>query len=286
MFENILIIGGMNPNFDIVLKSVCSLKKLGSRKCTLFHCISSNEANETVSSSISELYTEELKVQEKMLVEEGYEVKLQVTSGDLREELKKEVELEDFSLIVSGASERSLLGTLLEREAAYSIMAGISLPLLLVRVPSYPSRKVLYQTECNLHSHILFPVDYTESTGTVMGTVSKMAESGADRITLMHVIENNHHKHEKAAEEMVETRDDRETLQRMAEDLKKGKAAVDVMVRTGSPAEEIIRASDETGVTLIVMGSKGKGLVREMYLGSVSHKVARHSSVSVMLMPV
>lgn len=286
MFENILIVGGMNPNFDIVLKSVCSLKKLGAHKCTLFHCISRDEANETVSSSILELYGEEFKEQAKILIEEGYEVKLQLTSGNLPEQLGKEVSIGDYSLVVAGASERSLLGSFLEREAAYGIMRGISLPLLIVRVPSYPSRKTLDETGCNLYGHVLCPVDYSESTGTVIGSVSKMAESGTDRITLMHVIENTHHKDGKGTADMEVTSYGRESLQRMADDLKRGNAAVDVLVCTGSPAEEIMRAADKTGATLIVMGSKGKGLVRELHLGSVSHEVARHSSVSVMLIPV
>ena len=41
-------------------------------------------------------------------------------------------------------------------------------------------------------------------------------------------------------------------------------------------------AADE-GVSLMIMGSQGLGFVKELYLGSVSHYMARHSASSVML---
>ncbi len=286
MFENILIVGGMNPNFDIVLKSICSMSKLGTRKCTLFHCISNDEANETVSSSIMELYQEELKVQGKILTDEGYEVKLMVTSGDLRDEVRKAIKSEDFSLVVVGAAENSLFGAFLERDAAYSIMSDMSLPLLLVRVPSSPSRKTLDETECNLYSHIMVPIDYSENAEKVIERVRWMAESGADRVTLIHVADNIGHRIGEGANHVSVEMNEKELLQRVAENSIKGFAEVDSLVRIGSAADEIIRAAEDTGATLIVMGSRGKSLVRELYLGSVSHNVARHSPVSVMLVPV
>lgn len=286
MFENIMIVGGMNPNFDIVLKSICSMSKLGTRKCTLFHCISNAEANETVSSSIMGLYEEELMVQKKTLTDEGYEVKLVVTSGDLRDEVRKTLKSEDFSLVVVGAAENSLLGAFIEKEAAFSIISGISLPLLLVRVPSYPSRKSLDETKCNLYSHILVPTDYSENAEKVLESVSQMAESGADRVTLIHVVQKTHHKPGTGSNQVSVEMKDKELLEKIAEKAVKGNAEVDCLVRIGSPADEIIHAAEETGATLIVMGSRGKGLVSELYLGSVSHNVARHSPVSVMLMPV
>ena len=48
---------------------------------------------------------------------------------------------------------------------------------------------------------------------------------------------------------------------------------VDTLLRRGSPAEEIVRCAEESGATLLVMGSRGWGEMHAVLLGSVSERV-------------
>jgi hypothetical protein len=48
---------------------------------------------------------------------------------------------------------------------------------------------------------------------------------------------------------------------------------------------EITRSIGERNAHLVVMGSQGRGFVKELFLGSVSHNVARHSDAAVLLIP-
>jgi nucleotide-binding universal stress UspA family protein len=48
---------------------------------------------------------------------------------------------------------------------------------------------------------------------------------------------------------------------------------------------EIMRVIQQSNVHLVVMGSQGRGFVEELFLGSVSHNVARHSRAPVLLIP-
>jgi len=48
---------------------------------------------------------------------------------------------------------------------------------------------------------------------------------------------------------------------------------INVIVRTGSPAEEIVDAAKHVGADLIVLGSRGLNGVRSVLLGSVSDRV-------------
>ena len=41
----------------------------------------------------------------------------------------------------------------------------------------------------------------------------------------------------------------------------------------------------ELQATAVIMGSQGRGWIREIYLGNVSHSIARHASVPVLLIP-
>ena len=55
------------------------------------------------------------------------------------------------------------------------------------------------------------------------------------------------------------------------------------VARPGNPAEEIVRYADEHGIDLIVIGSRGRGRMAALLLGSVSNKVVQHTSCPVLV---
>lgn len=65
----------------------------------------------------------------------------------------------------------------------------------------------------------------------------------------------------------------------------KADVEVEILIKFGFPAVEILNLVDELNVQLVVMGSQGRGFVKEFFLGSVSHNVARQSTSSVLLIP-
>jgi nucleotide-binding universal stress UspA family protein len=58
---------------------------------------------------------------------------------------------------------------------------------------------------------------------------------------------------------------------------------VETLVREGEPEEEILRAVDDIGADLVVMGSHGHSHVRHLLLGSVTEAVLRTGEVPVLL---
>lgn len=53
--------------------------------------------------------------------------------------------------------------------------------------------------------------------------------------------------------------------------------------RTGDPAEAIMDYAKEINTDLIIMGSRGLGLVRGVLLGSVSKYVLEHAKCPVLI---
>jgi nucleotide-binding universal stress UspA family protein len=59
--------------------------------------------------------------------------------------------------------------------------------------------------------------------------------------------------------------------------------AVSSRTAEGSPGPELLKRAEAANHDLIVMGSRGRGAVRSVVLGSVSHYVLNHSKVPVLI---
>jgi len=62
----------------------------------------------------------------------------------------------------------------------------------------------------------------------------------------------------------------------------RGITGIKTLTREEHPAEEILKAAEEEGVNLIIIGSRGKRL-HNIFMGSVSREVANNAPVSVLI---
>jgi len=74
-----------------------------------------------------------------------------------------------------------------------------------------------------------------------------------------------------------------ESISKVAKEIEDNVKKVDIVVETGDAADEILLAGKKHEVDIIVVGYKGYGKEGRFLLGSVTDKVVRHSSKSVMV---
>lgn len=74
-----------------------------------------------------------------------------------------------------------------------------------------------------------------------------------------------------------------ENINKVAKEVEGKLAQVDVVVEAGDPADEILMVAKKYDVDIIVIGYKGYGKEGRFLLGSVTDKVVRHASKSVMV---
>jgi nucleotide-binding universal stress UspA family protein len=74
-----------------------------------------------------------------------------------------------------------------------------------------------------------------------------------------------------------------EKISKIAKEIEDKVSKVDVVVESGDPADEILLAAKKNEVDIIVVGYKGYGKEGRFLLGSVTDKVVRHASRSVMV---
>jgi nucleotide-binding universal stress UspA family protein len=134
---------------------------------------------------------------------------------------------------------------------------------------------------------ILYPTDFSEVSRKTLNFVKQLKEAGTQEVVVLHVLDER--ELESALQhtegglsfrdelEGVLERNAQEELKSIETELKQSGLTTKIRLAKGIPLREILRAEEEEGVSVIVIGSHGKSNVAEMLLGSVSEKVVRKS---------
>ena len=150
-----------------------------------------------------------------------------------------------------------------------------SKPILQIRIHNKGAEGESLPEKEDLFRHVLFPTDFSENADMAYDILMKMASSDIKKITLAHVIESE--------DQIPEAEKNLISLKTRLEDA--GAKDVTYRLLEGSPTKALINLMNTDDVSLVIMGSQGRGRVQEIFLGSLSHNIARHSDVSVLLIP-
>lgn len=134
--------------------------------------------------------------------------------------------------------------------------------------------------------HIVVPIDGSSHALKALASAKELALSlkEAPKLTVLHVnpaVAINEPPlgvdlDQRIAEEGVQVL---ESVDKLLEDLPGGYERI---VYHGDPGKLICKVAKEQGADLIVMGTRGLNLMKEMLLGSVSHYVLQHAGCPVM----
>jgi nucleotide-binding universal stress UspA family protein len=132
-----------------------------------------------------------------------------------------------------------------------------------------------------MFEHILIAADLTSAARVIPADLDDLQVLGTKHITLLYV--------PGAAQAAAGGNDLLSTgsgdLDRHAEDFRKKGLVVEGLVMTGYASGEIVRAAEEQGVDLIVIGARSHQLAGTVALGSTGSEILRRASVPVLLNP-
>ena len=135
-----------------------------------------------------------------------------------------------------------------------------------------------------LFEMILCPVDFSDCSSGALEAASSIARETEGGLVLLHVIEwlpaDDPRLVRMRPEERAEVeRSAREKLDALVQENPPPAAR---LVRGGRPYKEIVRAAEECGAGLIVMGVQGRGAIDLMLFGSTTHHVIREARCPVL----
>ena len=144
---------------------------------------------------------------------------------------------------------------------------------------------------------ILFATDLSENSAFAYYYAVHMAKRDEAKIVIFHAIEplpsmmiTFEDFVYKVAQDRIKTV--KEQLQKFSQkvDARMGTTSVEfvsnILVRMGDPVEEILKAADEEGCDVIVLGTHAKGILEQTVLGSVSSSVLLRTRKPVFVVPL
>jgi len=287
MFEKILIATDLSKASDRVLGCTRGLLPLGAKQAILVHALGIKYLEE-MRHGMTHFIEPYLKTRKELLEAEGFETSVELAMGPAVTEVNRIAEAEGASLIVVGSHGATLAREMLLGGTAMGIASHGRLPVLVIRLKiSGDGKHARCEAMCgDFRENVLYCTDFSETAERAFGYVEKIAESGAKRITLLHVQDRT--RIEKyLSDRLPEFNEiDRRRLEALRERLEqRGCEDVRIEIPYGLPGQEIVRLAHDEEYHLIVMGNRGRGFYAEAFLGSVSLQVVRSAPAPVLLIP-
>lgn len=288
MFETIVLATDLSPAWDEVIACAGEFKGLGCTTAILTHVISV-KFMAGMEGLLQAAARPKLEAQQRQLEASGLKVQVEIPMGLPAYSLNEVARCAGADLIVVGSHGQSLWREGVLGCFTCAVLHNAQYPVLLLNVrlkrPGQPgscrisSREVL--------RHLLFPTDFSENSSRALDYVERLAAKGIDRVTLLNALDvpAGHEAYPPGYQEIAAAAA-RDLLEQWKQRLlKAGVSLVEDRFDPGRPIPAILQALESQDISLIVMGTQGKGFIKEIFLGSVAHNISRLASCAVLLIP-
>ncbi|MCX6843082.1 MAG: universal stress protein [candidate division WOR-3 bacterium] len=287
MFHRILVATDLSPASEHLPAAVASLRSLGASEAVLVYCLEIRDVDK-VAGTLVKLARPALERQRQALAASGFAATIEVRLGPPAVEINRAAVEKDCSVIVVGSHGHNLAADILLGGVATAVIHSAARPVLLIKMKlrSEGEAMVCEGAPCDPLTHVLYPTDFSDNAESAFSYLEKIVESGAKRVSLLHVQDRVVGEYLRDRLDEFNATDTARLEQLRDQLLAKGATDIRIEVPYGAVAQEILDRITGNEASFVVMGTQGRGHIGELFLGSISHKVARRSPVPVLMVPL
>ena len=273
---------------EVLLQCTEQYKALGIEHITLFHALGVSYMNFSGYTYLdkTKAHLEEVK---KQLESSGFEVDIVIKEGLPYHELVDfGKENPDHLLILASRGSGFMKGVLLGSTADQVIRRSKN-PLLLIQCNEVmkDGNKTESHITCPLsYDKVLFATDYSDWSEQAFSFLKENLLETSKSIIIAHILDDE--KLEERSEQEIENlkKINLERLKRLKNDIpNQNGIEINIELRTGLPTKELIKLIQENQINLVLMGTHGKGFIKNQILGSVTRGVIESSKVNHLVIP-
>ncbi len=288
MFEKVLLATDLSPTYEKLTECIMELKEIGTEEIILVWAVNVRSSGYLVGVQ-QERHQERLKKKGRELEkkaeelgEQGLKVSYEAPVGMPSREIERLAREKEVDLIVIGSRGKRKISDMFLGSTTSNVIRLSEVPVLVERIEFVEE---LDKTTCKLVCtqklrSLLLATDFSKNARKAEEAALELS-SAADKVVIVSVAEA----------ESIEEEDSpavpekREELEELKEKFSEKCNEVKIKLEKGIASENINRIASEEDSTLIIMGKKGRGGLKELLLGSTAENVSRRSKKPVLLIP-
>jgi nucleotide-binding universal stress UspA family protein len=287
MFKTIVLATDLSPAWDEIVACAGEFKALGCSQVILTYVISV-KFMAGMEGILQSTARPKLEAQQQQLEAQGLQVTVDIPTGLPANSLNDIAARYCADLIVVGSHGQSLWREGVLGCFTCAVLHNVRYPVLLVKVrltmPGKPGSCEI--SHAQVLRHVLLPTDFSEISVRALEYVERLADKGLKQVTLLNALELPGEDAFPPGYQEFAVSGARDLLAQCKQRLvKAGVSVVHDRFEPGHPIPAIMRVLETQDISLIVMGTQGKGFIKEIFLGSIAHNVSRLATCPVLLIP-
>jgi nucleotide-binding universal stress UspA family protein len=287
MFEKIVLATDLSPAWDEIAACAGEFKALGCTQVILTHVITVK----FLAGMEGKLEAEARPLLEKQaaqLAAQGLQVTVEMPAGLPAQALREVARCCGADLIVVGPQKTARWQEGILGSVASAVLHRAQFPVLLLKASI---KEGLPQGSCRIQAgellrQVLFPTDFSPTAEGARTCVEGLANRGISQVTLLNALDvPGGEAYPPGFQEIAMAQAHDSLAAWRARLLKAGVPQVQTVFDMGRPLPAILKVLQTQDISLVVMGTQGKGFLKELFLGSVAHNVARLAPCPVLLIP-
>lgn len=274
----------------LVVQQLLHLRDAGLEEIVFLFVVDREEVSFDIFRGLNEEYAAELEEKararfqdwEKQLAGEGLTCSHRIELGDPAEQIIQVAREEAVDLIVAGRQRETPMEKVYLGGTSMTLIRHGDTPVMVCKPhvddPDSDDRR------SNPFERVIFATDFSEAAQRA-ATFLRGLNGAVQEVHVVHVLNERDLSGHSETEIRALKSEAENSLAKVAKDLDAQGWTVETHLRSGRTAKEILRARDDNDGTLIVMGTTGKHGLKELWLGSASHRCAEQSAVPVILVP-
>jgi nucleotide-binding universal stress UspA family protein len=292
MFKKILYPTAFEKFYQDVLGCITNLKAIGTEEIVLLYVIYMPNYPHVYDGCylktvniLRSLLDSKMKEAARIVENAGIRATARIEIGLPYREILKVAEEEKVSLIVAGRERKGYVGEILVGSIADKIVRYGKTPVYIPKCPDiYGNAANLVEAFCrDPFRRILYPTDWSSCARRALQYLKSFKEANVKEVVVAHVMDEKAMKLQPEDKFREFERIDREKLEQVREELEKEGFKVKTTLQVGNPRAELIRIAKEENISLILMGTHGKGRMKGILWGAVSRNTAEYSESPIIL---
>ncbi len=281
MFEKVLLATDLSPAYDKLTQCIVELKEIGTKEIVLVWVVDVEKASLSAG-DVRDQHLKKLEVRGKELEKTGLSVTYEAPIGLPSQEIGRAAHEKGLDLIVMGSRGERKMRDMLIGSTTANVIRLSRKPILVERIDlgdKLDSESYMLVCKRKFKS-ILLATDFSENAREAESVALELA-SKAEKMVIVSVAETRGDS-DGSSPALAK---DKIKLDKLKQSFSERCDHVVVRLEEGIASDNINRIADEEDITLIVIGKKGKGGIKELLLGSTAESVARRSNKPVLLVP-